>query len=159
MKAILATLITSTLLAGIACAQSPTPPADPVSSTDTSPHTMMRSDSERNADVQKHITDMHAKLGITPSEESLWSVVATTMTNNANDLDKAIDQRDAMDATAIDDLNAYGAVVQAHADGIKKLSAAFSSLYASMPDDQKKVADEIFAQRAHEGKNEPQAMK
>ena len=34
------------------------------------------------------------------------------------------------------------------ADAIKKLSTAFASLYASMPDDQKKVADEVFAQRA-----------
>jgi hypothetical protein len=46
-------------------------------------------------------------------------------------------------------LNAYGDIVQAHADAIKKLSAVFAPLYASMSDDQKMVADDVFAQRTH----------
>jgi protein CpxP len=83
------------------------------------------------------------------------------MRDNAKDLDAAIDKREANigAATAIDDLNAYADIAQAHADAVKKLSAAFSPLYAAMSDDQKKVADEVFAQRAHDGKKAPKAMK
>ena len=104
---------------------------------------------------------MHAKLKITPAEESQWAAVVQTMHDNANEVDKAIDKRKAIasNATAIDDLNAYGEIAQAHADGVKKLSAAFSPLYASMSDDQKQVADEVFAHRPHEGKKVSKATK
>ncbi len=104
--------------------------------------------------VERHIKDMHAKLKITPAEESQWANVAQTMRDSAIELDKAIDKREAIvgSAQALDNLNSYGDIAQAHADGVKKLAAAFSPLYASMPDDQKKVADDVFAQRSHKDK-------
>jgi hypothetical protein len=76
------------------------------------------------------------------------------MRDSAVELDKAIDKRESIvdSAPAIDNLNAYGDIVQAHADGVKKLAAAFSPLYASMPDDQKKLADDVFAHRMHKDK-------
>jgi hypothetical protein len=115
---------------------------------------VMKSDAQRNMDVEKHIKDMHAKLQITPDEESQWAKVAQTMRDSAIELEKAIDQRQAMlvNATALDDLNAYGDIAQAHVDGVKKLASSFSALYASMSDDQKKLADDVFAQRVHQGK-------
>jgi hypothetical protein len=116
-------------------------------------------DGGRNADVQLHIADLHKKLSINPSEETLWSAVAQTMRDNANALDDAIAIRDGADTTAVEDLKAYGDVVQAHADGIKKLSAVFSPLYASMSSEQKKVADDLFAQAGHhQDKGSPQAV-
>ena len=156
MKAMVPVLLVSAFLMAGAYAQAS---VDSAHAKDSSSRAMM-SDTERNADVQRRIVDLHAKLGITPAEESLWTAVAQTMRDNANELDKAIDKRENADATAIDDLNAYGNVVQAHADGIKKLSAVFSPLYASMSDQQRKVADGVFAQAGHhQGKGEPQAMK
>jgi len=156
MKTIIPALLASAFLVAGAYAQSPTGTAR---ITDSSANAT-RSDTGRNTDVQQRIVDLHAKLGITPAEESLWSAVAQTMRDNAGELDKAIDKRENADTTAIDDLNAYGNVVQAHADGIKKLSAVFSPLYASMSDQQRKVADGVFAQAGHhQGKGEPQAMK
>ena len=94
---------------------------------------------------------MHAKLKITATEEAQWANVAQTMRDSASALDRAIEKRESIinSAPALDNLNAYGDVAQAHADGVKKLAAAFSPLYASMPDDQKKVADDVFAQRMH----------
>jgi periplasmic protein CpxP/Spy len=142
MKTILAALVAFAFLIGGAYAQRP--------SADASTAATMKSDAKRNTELERHIKDLHAKLKITPAEESQWVSVAQTMRDNANDLDKAIEKRQAIvsNGTAIDDLNAYGEIVQAHADAIKKLSAVFASLYASMSDDQKKVADEVFAQRA-----------
>ncbi len=151
MKTILVALLASTFLVAGAYAQTLAR-----ATGDTSTHAMMKSDAKHDMDVEKHIKDLHAKLKISAAEESQWDAFAQAMRDNATELDRAIDKRAAManNGTAVDDLNAYGEVVQTHADNIKKLSAAFSSLYASMPDDQKKLADEVFAQRmsAHEGK-------
>jgi vacuolar-type H+-ATPase subunit I/STV1 len=161
MKTIVAVLLASTFLIGAAYAQSPAQSAGAPPSRDASTPAMMKADAKRNMEVERHIKDLHAKLKITPAEESQWVAVAQTMRDNANELDKAIDKREANvnNATAIDDLNAFGEIVQTHADDIKKLSTAFSPLYASMSDDQKKVADEEFSGRAHEGKKVSKAMK
>jgi protein CpxP len=146
MKIISAVLASAFLISG-AYAQSPAPPA-------SSHHAMMKTDAQRSMDAETHIKAMHAKLKITPAEEAQWAKVAQTMRDNASELEKAIDKRQAMvgSATALDNLNAYGDIAQAHVDGVKKLAAAFSPLYSSMPDDQKKLADDVFAQRMHHDK-------
>ncbi len=110
-----------------------------------------KSDAKREAVNEKHIKDLHAKLKITAGEESLWAPVAATMRANAVDIDKVVDKRAAIiaTATAVDDLNAYADIAQAHADSVKKLSQVFAPLYAAMPDAQKKIADEEFTQRGH----------
>jgi protein CpxP len=156
MKMIIAVLI-STFAFGSAFAQSPESPAasaSPHAAADAPRSTMMKSDAKRDDAVEHHITDMHAKLKITAAEESQWKEVADTMRENAKAMDKAIDKRDASlgSATAIDDLNAYADIAQAHANGVKKLAKSFSGLYSMMSDDQKKEADEIFSHRNHEGK-------
>jgi hypothetical protein len=103
--------------------------------------------------VESHIKDLHAQLHITAAEEPQWAAVAKAMRHSATETDKATDKREALvnSANAIDNLNAYGDIAQAHADGVKRLAAAFAPLYASMSDDQKKEADAVFAHHAHEG--------
>ena len=150
MKMIIAVLV-STFAIGSAVAQAPDSPAASASP----PHsTMMKSDAKRDDAVEHHISDLHAKLKITSAEESQWKEVADTMRENAKEMDKAIDKRNASlaNATAIDDLNAYADIAQAHATGVKKLAKHFSGLYSMMSDDQKKEADEIFSHRGHQGK-------
>ena len=147
MKTIVSVLVASALFVGGAYAQSVA-----LSNTDSpskSSHAMMKSGANHSAEIDKHIKDLHAKLKITPAEESQWDQVAQTMRENAAELDSAISKRETLAGrgSAIDDLNAYADIVQVHADAIKKLSTAFSALYDSMPDDQKKVADEVFDQR------------
>jgi hypothetical protein len=46
--------------------------------------------------------------------------------------------------TAVDDLKSYAEITDAHADGIKKFTPVFATLYAGMPDAQKKNADGVF---------------
>jgi len=159
MKTIVAVLASTFLITG-AYAQSPAPTtgASPSAGASTS---AMKSDAKRDTEVEKHIKDLHAKLKITPAEESQWTSMAQTMRDNAKEVDMAIDKREAIvnNATAIDNLNAYADIVQAHADSVKKLSTAFSPLYASLSDDQKKVADELFGRRMHDGKKTSKATK
>jgi protein CpxP len=152
MKAIVAVLV-STFVFGAAVAQTPDHTASSKASADSSGAAMAASDAKRDGAVEKHIKELHVTLKITPAEESQWNEVAATMRENAKDIDRAIDKRaaNAASATAIDDLNSYADIAQAHANGVKKLASAFSGLYAAMSDDQKKTADEVFSHRGHEG--------
>jgi periplasmic protein CpxP/Spy len=147
MKVIAAVLI-STFVIGGAVAQTTAPSAGASNSA------MASADAKRDAAVEKHIKELHATLKITPAEEAQWNEVAATMRDNARELDRAIDKRvaSAASATAIDDLNAYAEIAQAHANGVKKLASAFTGLYSAMSDAQKKEADEVFSHRGHEAK-------
>jgi periplasmic protein CpxP/Spy len=153
MKKTLAVLV-STLVFGAAVAQTPDQSGSPHASVDSSGSAMTIADAKRDGAVEKHIKELHVTLKITTAEEPQWNEVAETMRENAKDLDRAIDKRDAnvASATAIDDLNAYADIAQAHANGVKKLASAFSRLYSAMSDDQKKEADEVFSHRGHDGR-------
>jgi protein CpxP len=97
--------------------------------------------------VEQRITDLHASLKITPAEETQWNGVAQAMRENAAAMDKLIATNRTsppQNMSAVQDLQTYQQVAQAHVDGLKNLTAAFSTLYNAMPDDQKKVADEVF---------------
>lgn len=142
------TIVASTFLVGAAYAD---PVTQPAASANATPAALAKADAKRDLKVEQQIKDLHAKLKITPAEETQWAAVAKSMRENAKDLDTVIDKRASSrsTATAVDDLNAYGEIAQSHADAVKKLSSAFAPLYAAMPDDQKKTADDIFAHRSH----------
>jgi periplasmic protein CpxP/Spy len=149
MKTIIAASVTALFIVG-AQAQTPAAPAGAAPSSAS----MAKGDAKRDMRVEHQIKDLHAKLKITSSEETMWNAVADSMRDSAKDLDAAIDKRKSAreTASAVDDLNEYGDIAQAHADGVKKLSAAFAPLYGAMPDEQKRLADEVFEHRAHEMK-------
>ena len=97
--------------------------------------------------VEQRIFTLHAALKITPDQESKWNGVAQAMRENAAAMDKLIAANRTsppQNMTAVDDLKSYQQFAQAHVDGLKNLTAAFSTLYSAMPDDQKKVADQVF---------------
>ena len=111
--------------------------------------------------AEMRIKDMRNKLRITTSQEEQWGKVAQVMMENAKTMDTLTQAR--MDRsktmTAVDDLNSYGDIAQAHADGIKKLAPVFADLYASMSDPQKREADTLFrhGDRMMHGKKKAQA--
>jgi protein CpxP len=68
--------------------------------------------------------------------------------------DDAYKQRSALLGTmsAPDNMRNFAEIEQARAQGVQKLAAAFQTLYDTMSDDQKKVADTMFRQYgAHHG--------
>jgi protein CpxP len=101
--------------------------------------------------VELRIKDLHAKLHITSAQEDQWSKVAQVMIDNAKVMDTLTQARadHAKDVTAVDDLQSYGEIADAHADGIKKLTPVFATLYAGMSDVQKKEADTLFREGDH----------
>jgi hypothetical protein len=96
--------------------------------------------------VEARIKNMHAKLKITQAQEEQWAKVAQVMRENAKSLDALTDARfkNAKTMNAVDDLKSYGEITDAHADGIKRFTPVFATLYAGMSDAQKKEADELF---------------
>jgi protein CpxP len=103
--------------------------------------------------VEQRITNLHATLKITPDEESKWNSVAQAMRENAANMEKLVATKRSQapqSMTAVDDLKTYQEFAQAHVDGLKNLTSAFSSLYSSMPDQQKKNADQVFQNFGHE---------
>ena len=112
-------------------------PASAAHATPTNPH------------VEARIKSLHDALHITAAQEPQWQVVADVMRDNAETTGALIEQRAAKTKTmtAIDDLHAYEAIADAHAAGVKKLAAAFETLYASLSDAQKKDADAAFRRR------------
>ena len=143
MKMIVSVLVSSFVLgAAVAQTTDPSPPAANATRSE-----MAKSDAKRDSAVEQHITELRAQLKITTAEESQWKQVADTMRENARELDRAIDKRDASiaSATAIDNLNSYSEIAQVHANGVKKLASAFSGLYSVMSDAQKKEADMVFS--------------
>ncbi|MHB8666461.1 MAG: Spy/CpxP family protein refolding chaperone [Burkholderiales bacterium] len=96
--------------------------------------------------VDARITEMHAKLKITPAQEEQWGKVAQMMRDNEKAIEPLIQARieNAKTMTAVDDLKSWGEITDAHADGIKKFTPVFATLYDSMSDAQKKQADSLF---------------
>ena len=77
------------------------------------------------------------------------------MRDNASTMDSLRQTRTANtnSMSAVDDLRSYGQIVDAHADGIKKLTPVFEALYNSMSDTQKSNADLIFRGDNHHKMN------
>ena len=117
------------------------PEAGQPASRDGMPHVANR--------VEERITDLRTRLVITAEQEDSWRKVADIMRDNANTMaaltQARTDKRAGM--SAIDDLKSYSEIAAAHADGLQKFTPAFSSLYDSMSDTQKKNADAIFRNR------------
>ena len=108
--------------------------------------------------VEARIAAMRSSFHITSAQESLWNDVARAMRENAKamtDVHKARGDH-AGTLNAVDELKAYSAAVETHADGLHKFVPVFQNLYESMSDEQKKTADAKFSGaargRAHRGK-------
>ena len=106
---------------------------------------------------EARITNMHAKLKITQAQEVQWANVAQVMRDNEKAVEPLIKARkeNAKTMTAVDDLKSYGEITDAHADGIKKFTPVFATLYAGMSDNQKQEADALFrhgGKRSKKGK-------
>lgn len=96
--------------------------------------------------VENRIKTLHHQLRITQAQESEWNAVTQTMRDNESSINHLIEERhqNVQDMTAIDDLQSYATIAQAHADGVKKLIIVFQLLYNDMSGDQKKIADKVF---------------
>jgi periplasmic protein CpxP/Spy len=100
--------------------------------------------------VEQRIKELHAQLRITPAERPQWDQFAQVMRENARDMDQAWMQRvqGFQSMNAVQNMQSYEKVAEAHAQHLQKLVSAFQSLYDAMPDQQKQLADQVFRANA-----------
>lgn len=100
--------------------------------------------------VERYIKDLHARLQITPAEETQWNQFAEVMRQNARDMDQAFMQRAEQFSTmnAVQNMQSYEQLAEAHAQRVQKLIPAFENLYNAMPEQQKQLADQVFRANA-----------
>jgi hypothetical protein len=106
-------------------------------------------------EIESQIADLQKKLRITTAQQPLFDAFAQIMRQNAQALDAEMrQQQQKSGTTAVDDLRASAQLAEAEAEGLKRLLPAFQSLYDSLPDPQKRLADAAMGQPAPG--NEPQ---
>lgn len=101
--------------------------------------------------VEKRIASMHKRLKITSSQETAWDAVAQAMRNDAQQMNTLIRERQAQvgSLNAVQDLQSYEKISEAHVDGLHKLVPAFQTLYGQLSPEQQKTADTIFGRKTH----------
>jgi protein CpxP len=131
-------------------AQSPAPAA--ASSPMTSQPVPGKDMEER---VESHIKELHAQLRVTAAEEPQWDQFAQVMRDNARDMDQAFTQRARQYPTmnAVQNMQSYEQIAEAHAQHLQKLVPAFDNLYNAMPEQQKKLTDQVFRANAAQSRH------
>jgi hypothetical protein len=111
-------------------------------------HTISVSETKHHNDmgrVEQRIKTMHDRLNLTAEQEQQWNGVAQIMRDNeANIHQLVISRHENEPANAVEDLQSYETIADAHADGLKKLVPAFTSFYNNLSDKQKANADILF---------------
>jgi hypothetical protein len=128
--------------------------AQPQTAPSASAQTTAMPAETRKETVEERIINLHGALQITPDEETAWTRVAQTMRDNEAVMQTMISERAALDPasiTAVDDMKSYERFTKAHVRGLRKLIVSFETLYASMPNAQKSIADQTFKTFGHEG--------
>jgi len=108
-----------------------------------------------NNGLENRISTLHDQMHITPAQEPKWQAVAKVMRDNAEASRSLVMQKRKNESslTAVADLDAYAEIAEAHAKHVRRLAKVFGEFYATLSDDQKKAADELF--REHKRQAEP----
>ena len=146
-------------LPGVAIAQSTSAPVTPPPAATASPLAAQPAPgSTAEQRVETHIKQLHAQLRITPAEQPQWDQFAQVMRENARDMDQAFMQRAQQYPTmnAVQNMQSYQQIAEAHAQHLQKLVPAFDTLYNAMPEQQKQLTDQVF--RANAETNQQKRM-
>jgi protein CpxP len=109
--------------------------------------------------VDRRITELHSRLHITAEQKPQWDQFTQVMRDNAKQMDEAYQQRAQKMGTmsAVDNMQSFAQIEQEHAEDMQKLVPAFQTLYASLSDQQKKTADQMFRYNAEKAQSHKQA--
>ena len=95
--------------------------------------------------VETRIKELHTQIGVTQAEAA-----AQVMRDNASDMDRILSKRaqEFPSMNALQDMQSYQQVAEAHAQHLQKLVPAFQSLYEALSPEQKQKADQAFRARS-----------
>lgn len=147
-------LMTGLVLAGLALsgsgltaaalAQNATPPAAPAQQA--APHR------HHGDHIEGRIAFLQTELKITPAQQAQWDRVAAAMRSNSQAMHQAFEGMRANRATpqnAVQRLEARAQFATLRTQADQRFLEAFKPLYASLSDQQKQGADELFAHHGH----------
>lgn len=102
--------------------------------------------------VTQRLNTLHSQLAITDAQSAQWDAFASAIRDGAKKTQAAYEDRDQKitSMNADEAMQSYAANTQLHADNTKALSTAFTALYASFSDEQKKTADVLFRQEGEQ---------
>ncbi len=147
-----AAIVALVALPGAALAQSTAAPTAAAPAAAASPMTPPDTAAGKSMEqrVENHIKQLHTQLQITPAEQPQWEQFAQVMRANARDMDQAFMQRAQQYPTmnAVQNMQSYEQIAQAHVEHLQKLVPAFEKLYNSMPAQQQKLTDQVFRANA-----------
>jgi hypothetical protein len=135
------------LVGGLAAAA---PPAAPALTQETNTGPSTGDQTPPAFDPTARIKYFHDRLRITAEQEPLWDTVAEVIRNNAREVAPLLKERfrATTSGNARDVLHAYEVLGEAQLVNFKKFTAAFETLYASLPDNQKRIADAVMRESA-----------
>ena len=140
-------VLLATTLALPAWAQTTTAPSGTTHKATPSHSTAARQSGETMESlVNRRITDLHGRLHITQDQSQQWDQFAQQMRDNARNIDQAYQRRAQKigSMSAIDNMQSFADIEQQRAQDMQKLVPAFQALYASLSDQQKQTADQLF---------------
>jgi protein CpxP len=129
----------------LALAQSAAAPTQSPAASTPSPGSPP-ADADAQVRVEGRIGQLHSQLHITSPEDAQWKAFAEIMRSNAREMDQAAAQRAEQLPTmsALQDMQSYEQLAEAHVQHLQKLIPAFENLYNAMSPDQKQIADRVF---------------
>ncbi|MDP9127472.1 MAG: Spy/CpxP family protein refolding chaperone [Pseudomonadota bacterium] len=139
-------LLTLSVLVGVLAAA----PLAMASPEPSGPHaqagTAPRHDLIQGAHVEGHIAFLHAELGITQAQETLWAPVAGAMRDDVKNLQEAEGRvaRQNGSNTAVQYLENRAMFERLRADGEARFLAAFRPLYENLAPEQRLRADGLL---------------
>ena len=121
-------------------------PAAPATQQQATPHR------HHGDHIEGRIAYLATELKITPTQQAQWDRVAAAMRSNSQDMHKAFEGMRANRGTpknAVERLEASAQVATLRTQADQRFLEAFKPLYASLSDQQKQTADELFAHHRH----------
>jgi len=101
--------------------------------------------------TEARIKELQGALKITPAQEELWNTLTQVMRENAKEMDALTkDRREKTTSmNAVERMKFHSQITEAQLNQQKRLIPHFEAFYASMSDEQKKVADTLFRTGRH----------
>ena len=102
------------------------------------------------ARVEQRIATLHAQLQITAAEEPQWQQFAVVMRENAQKMEQNAAKRAETfrSLNAVENMKSYAEMAAEHGQNMQRLATVFESVYNVLSPAQKKIADEVFQNRA-----------
>ena len=109
--------------------------------------------------AERRISDLHSRLHITADQSPQWDKFAEIMRQNATEMDQSNQQRAEKLASmsAVDNMQSFAQLEQQRANDMQRVVPAFQALYASLSDQQKATADQLFRNYASSARARHQA--